>query len=340
MSLYSGGLSSNVVCAAFLIIYLNQKKFSELIFLNTFADWHCDTASYILENKRSIFDSDGHINLKKLEKYDSPIQVFAIWLRKEYYKNAFKKTMETARYFEKEAELYADKMKIIRNIKDIEENKGKLSAMLSIEGCEALEGDLDKLYSLYDAGIRLATLTWNYKNCVATDVMERDLGGGLTDFGKTAVKEMERLGIIVDVSHLSDEGFYDVAENTQKPFIASHSNCRSICSFPRNLTDDQLKIIGERKGIAGLNLCVDFLSDSGKAGIDDILKHTEHMLNICGEDCICLGCDFDGIPIAPDGVEDVSKIDALLDAVEAEFGKKTAKKIAKDNFMRIIGELL
>ena len=85
---------------------------------------------------------------------------------------------------------------------------------------------------------------------------------------------------------------------------------------------------------------MDFLSDSGKAGIDDILKHTEHMLNICGEDCICLGCDFDGIPIAPDGVEDVSKIDALLDAVEAEFGKKTAKKIAKDNFMRIIGELL
>lgn len=308
--------------------------------MKTFADWHCDTASYIFENKKGIFDADGHINLQKLEKYDSPIQFFALWLKKDYYSNAFNRTLEMVEWFKKESELNSDKMKLVKNNKEIVNNKGKLSAVLSIEGCEALEGNIDNLYKLYETGIRLATLTWNYKNCVATGVMDRRMGGGLTDFGKTAVKEMEKLGIIVDVSHISDEGFYDVEKNTEKPFVASHSNCRSICSFPRNLTDDQLKIIGERKGVVGINLCVDFLNDSGRAGKDDILRHIDHMLATCGEDCICLGCDFDGIPFAPEGVEDVSKIDGLLGFIEEKFGISVANKIAKDNFMRIIAELL
>lgn len=308
--------------------------------MNTFADWHCDTASYIFEKKIGLYDSDGHINLKKLEKYDSPVQVFAVWLRKEYYPFAFERTMAVVDWFKRETEKNTDKMSLVYDKKDIENNRGKLSALLSIEGCEALEGSMDKLHSLYDAGIRLATLTWNYKNCVATGVLESMKGGGLTPFGKDAVKEMEKMGIIIDVSHLSDEGFYDVAKHTEKPFIASHSNCRAVCSFPRNLTDDELRIIGERKGIAGINLCEDFLSDSGRAGKDDIFRHIDHMLGICGEDCICLGCDFDGIPATPQGVEDVSKIGQMLDDIADEFGKTTAEKIAKGNFMRIIGELL
>lgn len=308
--------------------------------MNTFADWHCDTASYIFEKKNGLLDSDGHLSLKKLEKYDSPVQVFAVWLKREYCENAFEKTLEILRYFKNQAELNNDRMSIVTGAKEAEENRGRLSALLSIEGCEALEGDMNKLYALYDEGIRLATLTWNYKNCVATGVLDSRLGGGLTDFGKEAVREMERLGIIVDVSHLSDEGFYDVEKHTQKPFIASHSNCRSICSFPRNLTDDELRIIGERRGLAGLNLCVDFLNDSGRAGTCDILRHLEHMLDICGEDCVALGCDFDGIPFGPEGAEDVTKIGPLLDIIKEEFGTAVAKKAAKDNFMRIIGELL
>ncbi len=210
---------------------------------------------------------------------------------------------------------------------------------MSIEGCEALEGNIDNLYSLYDEGIRLATLTWNYKNCVATGVGESNLGGGLTDFGKEAVKEMERLGIIVDVSHLSDEGFYDVEKHTEKPFIASHSNSRAVCNHPRNLTDDQLKIIGERGGMAGLNMCVDFLSDRGETDRSDILRHAEHMLNVCGENSVCLGCDFDGIFTTPKDMENVSKIDGLLELMENEFGKDITYKIAVGNFMRIM-ELL
>ncbi|GFI61701.1 hypothetical protein IMSAG049_00862 [Clostridiales bacterium] len=307
--------------------------------MKNFADWHCDTASAIFEKKEKIFDTDGHINLKMLEKYNSPIQTFAVWLKKEYYIQAFKKTNEIINYLKNEINLNSDKIALVKGFEDIDKNKGKISAILAIEGCEALEGDMNNLYALYDAGVRVATLTWNYKNCVATGVMESIMGGGLTDFGKAAVKEMESLGIVIDVSHISDEGFFDVERNTTKPFIASHSNCRSICSFPRNLTDDQLKIIGEREGIVGLNMCVDFLSDRGHADIDDILKHTEHMLDTCGENSISLGCDFDGIPITPEGMENVSKLDGLIKIFEMEFGPEIADKIAFRNFVRIIKNL-
>lgn len=303
--------------------------------MRTYADWHCDTASLICGLGRHIKDNEGHINLELLGNFDSPIQTFAVWLPKEYYPTAYDTTKKVIAYFKNEVRLNSDKIALVKNKKDILENKGKISALMSIEGCEALEGSLDKLYDLYDEGIRLATLTWNYKNCVATGVMESDLGGGLTDFGKEAVKEMERVGIIVDVSHLSDEGFYDVEKNTEKPFIASHSNCRAVRDFPRNLTDDQLRIISERGGIAGLNMCVDFLSDRGKADRSDILRHAEHMLNICGENSVCLGCDFDGIFTTPEGMENVSKIDGLLELMEKEFGKYITYKIAVGNFMRI-----
>ena len=306
----------------------------------TFADLHCDTASYIYEKKESLFNSDGHISLEKLKKYDSPIQVFALWLDRKYYSKAFAATLDMIKYFKNEVMKNGDKISIVKNAADTKDNAGRVSAMLSIEGCEALEGDMENLYALYDEGVRMATLTWNYRNCVATGVRESDKGGGLTDFGREAVKEMERLGIIVDVSHLSDEGFYDVERHTSKPFIASHSNCRAICKFPRNLTDDQLRVISGRGGVVGINLCEDFLSDSGRADMDDILRHAERMLDICGENCVCLGCDLDGIPSTPEGVASVEGIEGIIGAFEKNFGKTVAEKIAVGNFMRITGELL
>lgn len=301
-----------------------------------YADWHCDTASSIYETGEHISDSNTHINLKLLKNFDSPVQIFAVWLRKEYYNDAFNKTVEIINNFKNEIKSNLDSISLVKSYKDIVNNKGRVSAMLSIEGCEALEGSIEKLDMLYDMGVRLATLTWNYKNCVATGVMESNLGGGLTEFGRKAVRHMEDKGIIIDVSHISDEGFYSVAEFTEKPFIASHSNCRSICKAPRNLADEQIRLIGERKGIIGLNMCQSFLNDSGKASVDDVIKHTEHMLGICGENSICLGCDFDGIPSTPEGMDNVTYIKALYDRFETEFGKDTAYKVVYGNFIDFI----
>lgn len=308
--------------------------------MKTFADMHCDTASYIFDKGIHLADSDGHVSIDKLNRYISPVQVFAVWLKREYYPIAFDKTVQIIDYLKKEIEINSDKVELVRSFNDINMKNKKIKALLSIEGCEALEGSINNLFSLYEKGIRLATLTWNYRNCVATGVMDSRYGGGLTDFGKEAVKEMERLGIIIDVSHLSDEGFYDVEKHTDKPFVATHSNCRSLCAFPRNLTDDQLKIIGERSGLVGLNMCVDFLSDSGKAGINDVLRHAEHMLDLCGDDAVAFGCDFDGIPVTPDGIENVTKISDVLDAFEIAFGREITEKIAFGNFIRIADMLL
>ena len=307
--------------------------------MRTFADWHCDTASFLYENKMHLKENGGHISLEKLAGFEAPVQTFAVWLDKKYYNDAFSKTIEIIGYFKNEAETNNDKIELVKSFDDIQNNK-KIGALLSIEGCEALEGSFEKLERLYDEGIRAATLTWNYKNCVATGVMESSLGGGLTGFGRAAVRKMEELGIIVDVSHISDEGFYDVEKNTQKPFIATHSNCRALCAAPRNLTDEQLKIIAERGGTVGLNMCPAFLNDNMNADIDDVLRHAEHMLDICGEDTVCLGCDFDGILFGPRGMEDVAGITALLDNMENKFGKEITYKIAKGNFMRIVKELL
>jgi len=308
--------------------------------MNTFADWHCDTASKIFETGENLLDSNSHINLNKLKEYDSPVQVFAVWLKKDYYNFAFDKTFQIIKNIKKEINNNSELIALAINYNDVLKNKGKITAILSIEGAEALDGSIDRLHNLYDMGVRLITLTWNYKNCVATGVMESRLGGGLTNFGRMAVKEMENLGIIIDVSHLSDEGFYDVASKTEKPFVASHSNCRSLSHSPRNLTDDQLRIIGERGGIVGLNMCTAFLNDNDEATCEDIIRHIDHMLKTCGEDSISLGCDFDGIPKTPIGMEDVTCIKNLNKLVKKNFGLEIAEKIAYKNFFRAIKALM
>lgn len=306
----------------------------------TFADWHCDTATKIFETGEHLLDSDSHINIKKLQTFDSPVQMFAVWLKKEYYSSAYDKTVQIINNLKNEINFNNDKIALVLSYDDILKNKGKINAMLSIEGAEALEGSIEKLHNIYDMGVRLVTLTWNYKNCVATGVMESSLGGGLTEFGKTAVREMENMGIIIDVSHLSDEGFYDVARKTEKPFVASHSNCRALCSFPRNLTDDQLRIIGDRGGIAGLNMCTAFLRDNDEASANDVIRHIEHMLITCGEDSISLGCDYDGIPKTPVGMEDVTCIGNLIGLINKNFGLEIAEKIAYKNYFRLLKVLM
>jgi membrane dipeptidase len=184
---------------------------------------------------------------------------------------------------------------------DIEWNMkdGLCSAILTIEDARAVNSDMAKLHRFYDAGVRAMSLTWNVSNCFGypnsrdSDLMQL----GLTDFGKEAILEMNRLGILVDVSHLSDGGFWDVAELSANPFTATHSNCRALCDHPRNLTDEMIKSLASKGGVAGVNFAPEFLSPDGQhfSRINDICRHVLHFINIGGEDCVGLGSDFDGI---------------------------------------------
>ncbi|MBR2528387.1 MAG: membrane dipeptidase [Blautia sp.] len=177
--------------------------------------------------------------------------------------------------------------------------QGKTSAFLTLEDGRAVQGRYEMLDYFYKKGVRLITLTWNYENCFGYP-NSRDpekMALGLKPFGREAVKRMNELGILVDTSHLSDGGFYDVAAISDKPFIASHSNARALSPHPRNLTDDMLRIIGEKHGVAGLNFYGAFLSDdgTGKASVvSDMVRHALYIVGKAGEDALAIGSDFDG----------------------------------------------
>ena len=225
---------------------------------------------------------------------------------------------------------------VIKSAADLE-NAAGVSVILGIEGGEGAEGSLHRLEELFGEGVRLMTLTWNHKNEISGTAFEKS--GGLTPFGKKAVLKMQELHMMVDVSHLSDEGFYDVAEITSKPFIASHSNSRTVCPHFRNLTDDQFKVLINRGGVAGINLCPDFLG--ADPSVDSVVRHIEHFASLGGENNIGIGADFDGIDSLPRGIsgtEDLYKVfDRLL---SLNYSQEQVDKIAFSNMYRVFSEVL
>lgn len=310
--------------------------------LKRYVDAHCDTIGRIYHEKCELLENNFDLDLKRLQKYVSPVQVFAIWLEPIYYQSPLRQTLKVLDYYYAQIEKNNGLIGHCNSFIDItnNENEGKVSAIVSLEGGEALEGELSNLRMLYRLGVRGVTLTWNHRNQLADGVSESETNGGLTQFGKDVVKEMNRLGMLVDVSHISEAGFWDVIKISDSPVIASHSNSKSICEHRRNLTDNQLKAISEKGGVIGLNCYPPFVSKNATVEISDLILHIKHILNIAGEDAIGLGMDFDGIDIAPLGFHNVSDLEILFDLIEKNFGSMVLDKIAYKNFLRVIYDIL
>lgn len=304
-------------------------------------DGHCDTLVKAYEEGKTLLNNDLHVDFKRLYNYNAPVQFFAVWLDKKYYPEAFDRTNRIIDFFEDELHKSADIAAKVLNLNDILKNKteGKISALLAIEGGEAIEGSLDKLQKLYDRGIRAMTLTWNYANKIA-DGAGVENPSGLTEFGRDCVAKMNNMGMIVDVSHLSDKGFWDVCETAVNPFIATHSNARAICGAKRNLTDKQIKALAENGGIMGLNLYSSFIAEKGPGTVDDILNHIEHIINVGGEDVLGLGCDFDGIDSMPEDIYGIQSLETLLNTISVRFGDRLTEKISEKNFLRVLRDIL
>lgn len=307
-----------------------------------FADAHCDTAVKLFRDGEHLYRNEKQLDLERLAAYPRSLQVFALWLNPSYYPIAMRQTMKYLDFIKREFSENKEIIGMVLTYEDILANKkqGKLSALLSLEGGEALEGELASLRIFYELGIRMITLTWNYRNQIADGVLDGESGGGLTRFGKDVVKEMERLGMAVDVSHLSDAGFYDMAAIAQKPFLASHSNARTICPHPRNLTDDQLKILKEADGFVGLNFYPPFVRENERVVQDDLIRQLDYLLDAAGENHVGFGSDFDGIDTTPADLQKVEDMAAFLERLEREFGRQTADKIREKNFLSFLERVL
>lgn len=189
--------------------------------------------------------------------------------------------------------------------------------------------------------MRLITLTWNYPNKIGyPNINERYSNKGLTDFGKEVITEMNRLGMIIDVSHLSDAGFNDVAMLSNKPFTASHSNSRTVHNYTRNLTDDMIKILSEKGGVMGINYEKTFLGNGDISRDSDMVKHISHIKNVGGIEVIGLSSDFDGI--SPDcELGDVSEVEKLFNCLQKHgFSQDEIEKISLLNSLRLIKDIL
>lgn len=308
-------------------------------------DLHCDTIDKLMDNKGSnLYDNMYSVDIKKLKKANSLVQVFAIYFDlNKYSNNPYNRFEIMANRFFQEIDKNKDSIALVRNYQDILKNKeeDKISAILSIEEGGALQGKLENLNAVYKKGVRLITLTWNYENEIGyshcTKGLEKE---GLKPFGIELVEKMNKLGVIIDVSHLNDAGFYDVAKISKKPFIASHSNARTITNVTRNLSDDMIKIIGEKSGVIGMNFYKTFLGDMYMSKVNDIIKHINYIVNIGGIDVVSIGSDFDGIPNGLE-IEDISQIEKLQDAlIKSGYCQKDIEKIMYKNALRVLKEIL
>lgn len=316
-------------------------------------DAHCDTLSRNVSTKHPFYAggdlrrNSGHLDLERLHTAFAPaaqfFAVFDTWSDEKGRKVKSLYSSFQAQYalFARSMEENAGLVSLCRTASEAESTQagGKIAAFLSVEGGELLDCDEEKLEDAWKKGVRMVNLTWNFENALSGSNAEAP-EKGLTERGRAFVLQMQKLGMIVDVSHLSDPGFWDVAELSQAagvPFIASHSNARAVCPHKRNLTDEQFTAIIENQGVAGLNLCDRFLAQAPT--LDDAVAHIEHFLALGGENNVAIGGDWDGCDLCP-GVEQITDLGLLYERLlRRNYSESLVRAIFYDNLMRVVREV-
>ncbi len=306
-------------------------------------DLHCDTALALLGPELvggvSLRQNKGHIDLERAATLPGYAQCFGC------FTTTWEKlppNITVTEVFEREMnailtqmEANSDRICQAFSADDVRRNaeQGKMSGILTVEGPAGFGFDPSLLELLYQVGFRISTLGWNEKNPLTGS---HKTGGGLTDRGREFVKEAQRLGILVDVSHISDEGFWDIMKITEKPIIASHSNSRAVCGNSRNLTDDMFRAICESGGVAGFNQCAPFVGE--KPDLNTVCDHILHFLELDPDGThIALGGDLDGCDELPQGFEGVQSYPAMAEKLlERGVGEKLVHQIFWDNALRVL----
>ena len=311
-------------------------------------DCHCDTLTELYNKNASLYENEQHFDIKRQIALGGGLQFCAIYVPTEVfrYQGGLRYTLCLLDKYNQEIKKLHENGIDVLQVRTAEDAgnvlKHKAATLLAIEEGGAIDGSLEALRCLYELGVRAMTLTWSNRNDIADGINEEATGSGLTLFGKQVVAEMNRLGMLVDVSHISTAGFWSVIETSTKPIIATHSNAKSLCAHPRNLNDEQIKALAQNGGLAGITFAGQFLEgDWRNACIESVYKHIDYMLNLIGnDDHIGFGSDFDGISHPPYNIQGVQDYKPLIEYLSKYYSDETINKITHQNVINLLQKVL
>lgn len=311
-------------------------------------DCHCDTLTELYNKNASLYKNEQHFDIKRQIALGGGLQFCAIYVPTEVfrYQGGLRYTLCLLDKYNQEIKKLHENGIDVLQVRTAEDAgnmlKHKAATLLAIEEGGAIDGSLEALRCLYELGVRAMTLTWSNRNDIADGINEEATGSGLTLFGKQVVAEMNRLGMLVDVSHISTAGFWSVIETSTKPIIATHSNAKSLCAHPRNLNDEQIKALAQNGGLAGITFAGQFLEEDWRnACIESVYKHIDYMLNLIGnDDHIGFGSDFDGISHPPYNIQGVQDYKPLIEYLSKYYSDETINKITHQNVINLLQKVL
>lgn len=303
-------------------------------------DLHCDTISSIQKNGQSLYDNDCHFDIKRAQKAGIGLQFFAMFTMPQGM-NELRQILKQIEKYHTELYQCQEYLHPVYTYEDIitADSIGKVAGILHLEGAEALGSDSEILSLLYRMGLRSLGLTWNNRNLLADGVGEEPNAGGISSKGKEIIYLMEKMGILLDLSHISVKSYYDALNIYNKPVLVTHANARALCNHRRNLDDSQLKALAENGGVIGINQIPEFIKEDGKPQLNDLLDHIVYISELIGIEHVALGSDFDGDDVLlMAGVEEYIRWPQLL--ADRGFTHAETNMILTKNALRVIKAVL
>ncbi|MEW5785332.1 MAG: dipeptidase [Bacillota bacterium] len=309
-------------------------------------DCHCDTLWLFGrdEYRFDLLNQTGHVDLPRLRLGQVVLQFFAVCTAAQKNGDShLQQALHCLTLYERGLRNNFDHLQPLEKRQDLKEaaEKGKIACLLALEGAEPLCGSVDLLPLFYRLGVRCISLTWNNRNCFADGCGEEISGGGLTRLGRNLVPRLGRYGILLDLAHLSQAGFRDAIELAERPPLVSHANAARLCEHPRNLSDEQLKLVAERGGVIGISFYPLFITGRETARLDQLIDHFVHIASTAGINHVGIGSDFDGIPKSTDQLADASCYPVLIEGLlKRGFNKREVALIAGENVKRLLEQNL